>query len=409
MSTSTHAAPRPGPTGTATRPGALLDGILVVRWCVLVWLLVLLALGEGRLHVPLGAVAALVTAAWTLLLTVRRPTWTTPWLLGDLALCAALLVVAAVEPSLATVYPVAAAVTWGAVRGARGGALAGAALGAVYVAAHVVEGLTLADVDESVLDVAGDACSLVLAGAGVGLVSTLVQRSEAAVRAAESARLQATERAARLAERDVLARQVHDSVLQALALVHKRGRELAARPHVDQEEVRGLADLAASQERGLRELLLRSRDEAGDPAGAPLRERLMLAASRHPGLDVHVATVGDRPLPGHVVGEVADAVEACLANVERHAGTRNAWVLAEDTGPVLLVSVRDDGVGFVLDEPALAASGRMGLRDSITGRVRDLGGRVEVRTAPGRGTEVEMHVPLHAAPSVGHDGARGTR
>jgi len=388
--------------------------VLVVRWCVLAWLVLLVVLGDGRLHVPSGLVAASVTATWTLLLTWRRPPWSPSWLGADLALCAALLVVAAVAPSLATVYPVAAAVTWGAVAGARAGTVAGAVLGAVYVTAHVIEGLTLAAVDESVLDVAGDSFSLVLAGAGVGLVSTLVQRSEAAVRAAEGDRLRAVERAARLGEREVLARQVHDSVLQALTLVHKRGRELAAQPVVGPADVQGLADLAATQERDLRELLLRSRREEPAPApagaghaGASLRQRLLAAAAARPGLDVQVSTVVDRLLPARLVSEVGAAVEECLSNVERHAGTRSVWVFAEDEGVELVVSVRDDGAGFVLDEARMEAAGRMGLRGSVVGRVGDLGGRVEVRSTPGRGTEVELRVPLPVAGAVGHDGARG--
>jgi len=95
------------------------------------------------------------------------------------------------------------------------------------------------------------------------------------------------------------------------------------------------------------------------------------------------------------------------ANVERHAGTRSVWVLAEEEGVQLVVSVRDDGAGFVLDEARSESAGRTGLRGSVVGRVGDLEGRVEVRSAPGRGTEVELRVPLSAGGAVGHDGARG--
>ncbi|WP_336921238.1 sensor histidine kinase [Aquipuribacter sp. SD81] len=402
MSTPTYPGLRlPDLAGAAARPGALLAGILVVRWCVCAWLVLLLVLGEGRLHVPLGVAAVVVTAGWTLLLTLRRPAWGPAWLAADLALCAGLLVVAAVAPSLATVYPVAAAVTWGAVRGARGGALAGAVLGVVYVLAHVVEGLTLAAVDESVLDVAGDAFSLVLAGTGVGLVSTLVQRSAARLRAAEVARLRATEEAARLAEREGLARAVHDSVLQSLALVHKRGRELAAEPAPAPAAVQDLADLAARQERHLRELLLRSRQAPG--AEVPLREALLDVAAGVPGLDVQVTTLLGRPLPPTVVDAVAAAVAQCLANTERHAGTPRAWVYAEDEGEELVVSVRDDGAGFVHDPARLDREGRMGLRHSVAGRVADLGGRTTVTSTPGRGTEVELRVPLPPAGPAGED------
>jgi signal transduction histidine kinase len=412
VSTPTYARPVPAPrlpdlAGVASRPGALLAGVLVVRWCVLVWLALLVVAGEGRLHVPLGLAALVVATAWTAVLTRRRLRWHLGWLLADLALCAALLVVAAVAPSLATVYPVAAAATWGAVRGTRGGAVAGAVLGAVYVVAHVVAGLTLSVVDESVLDVTGDAFSLVLAGAGVGLVSTLVQRSRVAVQVAEHERLRASEEAARLAEREVLAREVHDSVLQSLTLVHKRGRELAASGGaVEPAAVQELADLAARQERHLRELLLRSRgpDRLEDGTRLrSLRDRLVAAAAAWPALDVQVTTVVDHGVPPAVVDGVGAAVEQCLANVERHAGTCRAWVFAEDDAGVLVVSVRDDGVGFDHDPARLDREGRMGLRHSVTGRVEDLGGRVVVRSAQGRGTEVELRVPLPPGTAVRHD------
>ena len=115
----------------------------------------------------------------------------------------------------------------------------------------------------------GDAFSLVLAGAGVGLVSTLLQRSAAAVQAAQADRARAREQAVRLAEREEIGRRVHDSVLQVLTLVHKRGRELAGHDVVDPARVAELADLAAAQERELRDLVLRPDGFGGGPCPAP--------------------------------------------------------------------------------------------------------------------------------------------
>jgi signal transduction histidine kinase len=91
---------------------------------------------------------------------------------------------------------------------------------------------------------------------------------------------------------------------------------------------------------------------------------------------------------------VAAAVGAALTNVATHAGDgAHAWVLLEDEGDELVVSVRDDGVGF--DEQRLAAAaaeGRIGVSRSITGRLRDLGGTSVVTSAPGEGTEVELRL-----------------
>lgn len=415
MSTTTSL--QRGLLASAERPDALLRGVLVVRWCVLVWLVVVVVAGGAGAGSPvLAAVALALTAGWTAWLTVARPAYRSPVLLVDLLVCAALLVVAALAPALATVYPVTAALSWGARRGLRGGAVAGAVLGVVYVTAHVVQGLVLDRLDERLLDVLGDAFSLVLAGAGVGLVSTLLQRSASALQAAQADRLRAREEAARLAEREDLGRRVHDSVLQVLALVHKRGRELADQPVVDPVRVGELADLAAAQERELRALVLRPDGFGSGGGGAGLHgdasvsltAALEEAARHQPELDVQVTTVGELVLPGEVVRPVVAAVGQALGNVARHAGTSRAWLFAEvDDDGRLVVVVRDDGCGFVMDEDALREAGRFGLLRSIRGRLEQLGGRLVVDSSPGRGTELEMRVPLTATGRDGEHGRRG--
>jgi signal transduction histidine kinase len=71
-----------------------------------------------------------------------------------------------------------------------------------------------------------------------------------------------------------------------------------------------------------------------------------------------------------------------------------AWVLVEQESGSVTVTVRDDGPGMAPGRVAeAAAAGRLGIAQSITGRVRDLGGEVTITTAPARGVEVEMRVP----------------
>ncbi|MGW5668884.1 sensor histidine kinase, partial [Micromonospora sp. NPDC003776] len=99
------------------------------------------------------------------------------------------------------------------------------------------------------------------------------------------------------------------------------------------------------------------------------------------------------PLPAGVAGEVAAAVGAALDNVARHAGGR-AWVLIEDEGETVTVSVRDDGPGMPAGRLAeAAAQGRLGVAQSIRGRMADLGGTARIVSAPGAGTEIELSVP----------------
>jgi len=219
--------------------------------------------------------------------------------------------------------------------------------------------------------------------------------------------IQARERAARLAERESLARQIHDSVLQALALVHKRGRELAAGGPVPPDQVAGLAEMAAGQERALRALVLRDPDD-GPTGAASLRAGLEAVAGRGWGhLEVTVGATGPIWLPAHHVEELAAAVRQALDNVVEHAGAARVALFAEEDGGMVAVTVRDDGRGFEYDETALAAAGKIGLAKSIRGRVEQLGGRVRVSSRPGAGTEVELRVPDPQVRRVEQEGGRG--
>ncbi len=100
-------------------------------------------------------------------------------------------------------------------------------------------------------------------------------------------------------------------------------------------------------------------------------------------------------LPAERASEVLAAVESCLSNVRHHVGRdAEAWVLLEELDDRWVVSVRDDGPGIPegrLEESA--AEGRLGVQQSIVGRLQDLGGTATVRSAAGQGTEWELDVP----------------
>jgi signal transduction histidine kinase len=103
-------------------------------------------------------------------------------------------------------------------------------------------------------------------------------------------------------------------------------------------------------------------------------------------------------MPARAAGEIAAAVTAALDNVSRHCdpGTK-IWVLVEDEPDGITVSVRDDGCGIAPDRlPEAEAQGRLGVAQSIRGRIADLGGTVRITSAPDEGTEVELTVPRSA-------------
>jgi signal transduction histidine kinase len=82
-------------------------------------------------------------------------------------------------------------------------------------------------------------------------------------------------------------------------------------------------------------------------------------------------------------------------------------VFADVEDSWVIVSVRDNGTGFVYEERDLRAAGKAGLLKSMKGRVEDLGGRMRVRTAPGAGTEVEFRVPYDGTEATVGGGTGG--
>ncbi|NEA39217.1 ATP-binding protein, partial [Streptomyces sp. SID11385] len=100
-------------------------------------------------------------------------------------------------------------------------------------------------------------------------------------------------------------------------------------------------------------------------------------------------------LAAHAARELTAAVAAALDNVGRHAGEEaRAWLLVEDETDAVLVTVRDDGPGIPEGRLAEAAEqGRLGVAQSIRGRLADLGGSAALVSVPGQGTEVELRLP----------------
>jgi signal transduction histidine kinase len=395
---------RPRPLAEAERAPAVLSlGILALRWVTLA-LMTLMAVITGDLRRPfLAGVAIAVTTAWTVWLTVARPRGTAPVLAADLALAVGLTLVSGLvvaqgqvvgsHPFFASAYPVAAAVFWGATAGFRAGLASGAVIGVSLVVTHFVNGIDVLDeTTPQLLSLASGALNFVLAGGAVGLVAQLLDRSAAELRRAAEETMRARERAARLSERESLARQIHDSVLQSLAMVHKRGRELAGAGAVPAEEVARLAEMAASQERALRTLILRVPGEA--PSGtASLRASLEELAQAELPVSLTVSATGPIWLPIHHVEELTAGVRQALDNVVEHAAASRVVLFAEEDAGTVVLAVRDDGAGFSYDEARLAADGKMGIVKSIKGRVEQLGGSMRVESAPGAGTEVELRVP----------------
>ncbi|MFC8246419.1 MacS family sensor histidine kinase [Streptomyces chartreusis] len=232
-------------------------------------------------------------------------------------------------------------------------------------------------------------------------------------RASERTLARALEIEAATRERERLARDIHDGVLQVLAMVQRRGAVIGG-------EAAELGRLAGEQEVALRTLVsgglvpvsrvsedaaegavVRAVDEPDDSDG-DVDLRVLLA--RYAGAKVSLAEPGAPvTLAPAAARELAAAVGAALDNVRRHAGEQaRAWILVEDEPGEVIVTVRDDGPGIPEGRLAQAeGEGRLGVALSIRGRLRELGGSAELISVPGQGTEVELKVPKATSASRG--------
>jgi len=335
---------------------------------------------HGYAHPAAGFVVLAVMAAWTAVTVTAyaRPRGRNPWLIRTDVAVAGLLVLSTrlVDPRhigtgapTLTVTWVAASVLACAVAGGPVGGLAGAV---VMSAAVIAERGALTE------STFGSTVLLLIAGGVVGYFVRFGLRAEAALD-------RAARQDAAVAERERIARGIHDSVLQVLALVSARGRELGG-------EAAGLARLAGEQESALRTLV--SGASARPAAGGLLDLGSLLEPLGGSRVTVS-CPAGAVLLADDAARALAAATREALDNVRRHAGPdARAWVLVEDDGAAVTVSIRDDGNGFAEGRLAEAeAAGRLGVAQSIVGRLRDVGGKACLTSSPGQGTEVELHVP----------------
>ncbi len=387
-----------------TEPGrrGLMRGILAYRFASFGLMVALASMVELRSPAATWPVLA-AFGAWILAVSWLHA-WEQRWVRWvDLAASALLLVTASflaaeeslvVEPFFAAAYPLSSVMTWAASGGVVGGLAASVALAIPLASSRWLNGVAFTDLRPGdVLGIAVGVIYYVLAGWLIGLFTETMDRAARSLRSANEEAARQREHAARLQEREVLARTIHDSVLQSLAVVHRRGQELAARDRVETGEVADLVRLVDVQERALRSLL---REPPADPpdGAVPLRTALEAGAFGIVGVDISVGTIEPAWVSAGAAAEVSAAVHAALDNVVRHASAANATVFGERQGEHLIVSIRDDGVGFEAD--AAIELGRFGIARSIRGRIEDLGGDVRIESAPGRGTEVELRMPVGA-------------
>ena len=193
------------------------------------------------------------------------------------------------------------------------------------------------------------------------------------------------------AQRRQSARLLHDTVLATLTLLAHSGVGVA--PAALQQQ-------AADDARLLRQLRLGATptpQSSGDYNLEPVEETVLGTTLEsvkqrfgRMGLEVSWHGTGQVLLPSDVLDAFLLALAECLENVRRHSGVTEAHVTIVDDATTVRAMITDAGVGFTLDD---VDSARLGFKESVVGRLKEVGGHARLFSAPGSGTTVVLEVP----------------
>ena len=367
-------------TGSAVSPSRLtiLRAFAVARWAAWLWMVAVVAFSTDGLRRPAIAWIAVATVAcFALIVTVLVRTDPKRLLgpvmvVGEIVLIWALLIgdgyvyaeghAFATGQNLAVQFPLLAVLAVAMATNPWAAAAAGLTIGAARGFGAVANGFT----DWSGKHFVSLLATSLFHGTAAAVASWI---GETLIRVED-------EVLARRA-RDEVARTLHDTVLQTLALVERRAAA------TDPE----LAAIARRSDRELRTYLFGP--DATDHTVAAAIRQAVARVSRDQDVDVTVNVVGDDADIGSPQRHaIAGAVGEAVTNAAKHARASKIVVYAEVDDESVFASVRDDGVGFDVETVARG----QGLDGSINGRLADVGGRSEVVSTPGGGTEIRLWV-----------------
>ena len=198
-----------------------------------------------------------------------------------------------------------------------------------------------------------------------------------------------------LDERQRLAGEIHDTLAQGLigivtqleAAEQSRHTADESQRHIDQ--ARALARESLSEAR--RSVRALRPEQLDDLQLAEAVAALAQSWSRRSGVAVHAETTGEgRSLSPDLEATLFRVAQEALANVAKHADASKVWLTLSYLDDVVLLDIRDDGIGF---DPAARAHDRYGL-EGMRRRLRRVGGTLEVESSPGEGTAINASVPV---------------
>ncbi len=224
-----------------------------------------------------------------------------------------------------------------------------------------------------------------------------VLASPAAV-AIEMARLyERTRELSVVEERNRLARDLHDSVSQTLFSMSLTAEAallaVDTEPETAKRELANLRDLSRATLQEMRALIFELRPADLEAEGlVPTLEKHVEVLRRTAPLDVEVRADGYEPQPAKVELTIFRIGQEALNNAMRHSGAARIEIEITQRHGSLVIVVADDGAGFDAEHPQVRGR-RLGLT-SMEERAKELGGRLSVESAPGRGTRVILEVPV---------------
>lgn len=375
-------APQLEPSSEEALVNGLLRALGVFRVVALLWAVIGAVLSNEHLERPVWAIVLLAAMAIaTLVLTpfpgrqplagqARAVTIIAELALGVLVLIGDGFVYADSRPqSLPWSWPAAGVMSAGIVWGTRAGLIAALITSSASLFAEVA----LLGRDSGVVGAFSKFGLWIVAGTLAGYVVQRLRRAEEQISIARA--------------REQFARELHDGVLQTLAVIQRRS--------TDDE----LAALARDQEHDLRSFIAGGTDDAHRALEPAMRD----LASRHERLYtdcvVNIVVAPDIPELGPSdVEAISGAIGEALTNAGKHGAATKITIYAEPTedsfidippeaeNASIFVSIKDNGCGFDPD----AVDERIGLRSSIRGRLEDAGGHASVSSTPGRGAEVAL-------------------
>lgn len=214
----------------------------------------------------------------------------------------------------------------------------------------------------------------------------------------ERARLQQrAEELAVLEERQRLARELHDSVTQALysvTLYADAARRALAnqQPAAAAENLQNLRGVIREAMFDMRLLIYELHPLTLEKEGlvAALRARVA-AVEERAGVPVQIAVEGERRLPLKLEEELYRIAQEGLNNIVKHARSHQVRLVLRFDESAVGLELQDDGIGF--DPEAARRNGGIGLRGMVE-RVRQLGGTLQIESAPGQGTRLCARIPV---------------